>query len=71
MKYKVLGMMSGTSLDGLDLAYCIFERKENRWDFDLKHAQTLHYTEEWRLKLNEAMRMDSVQLALLPAEERV
>ena len=34
LKYHhVIGIMSGTSLDGLDLAYCIYREKEECKDF--------------------------------------
>lgn len=46
MFYKVLGLMSGTSLDGLDIAYCEFELKDEKWHYQIKHAETIPYTSE-------------------------
>lgn len=36
--------MSGTSLDGLDLAACKFWKENEMWKFDIVHAQTIEYT---------------------------
>lgn len=49
--YKVIGLMSGTSLDGLDLAACEFFEQNNAWNFEVKHAQTIPYSVFWREKL--------------------
>ncbi len=46
--------MSGSSLDGLDLAYCEFTEKENRWDYRIVAAETLSYPEEWKMLLQES-----------------
>lgn len=55
-QYKVLGLMSGSSLDGLDIAYCSFEvdarNKANpilKWD--LLEAATLPFSEKWEARL--------------------
>ena len=42
--------MSGTSLDGLDIAYVEFIKKE-KWHYHLGPCQTIKYTEEWLEKL--------------------
>jgi anhydro-N-acetylmuramic acid kinase len=51
MKYKVIGLMSGTSLDGLDIAFCEFETDESRWSYKILLGETIPYNEEWRHRL--------------------
>ncbi len=51
-KYKVIGLMSGTSLDGVDIAYCEFNHA-NRWTFDLICSETIAYDENWKKLLGE------------------
>lgn len=52
-KYRVIGLMSGTSLDGLDIAYCEF-RKEKSWKVRIHQAQTIKYSSRWRQALEAA-----------------
>jgi len=45
-EYHVIGVMSGTSLDGLDLAYIKFTIKET-WSFKIEYAETINYNSDW------------------------
>ena len=49
--YKVIGLMSGTSLDGLDIAYCRFEWKEVKWSWEIIAAETVSYSDDWKSRL--------------------
>lgn len=49
--YNVIGLMSGTSLDGLDIAFCRFSVDNNQWKYELINAQTIVYSEHWKQKL--------------------
>ena len=42
--------MSGTSIDGLDLVYVNFEKKE-KWNYKILHSVTYEYSKEWSDKL--------------------
>lgn len=53
-QYKVIGLMSGTSLDGVDIAFCTFINKNNRWSFEMKNVQTIPYPKKWHDKLQFA-----------------
>ena len=44
---SIIGMMSGTSLDGVDLAHCIFEETENSFSYHLGVCETIPYPEIW------------------------
>ena len=50
--YRVIGLMSGTSLDGLDLAYCEFTYQHDQWQFLLPVADTLTYDTAWHRMLS-------------------
>ena len=41
--YHVIGLMSGTSLDGLDIAYCRLTYKNKNWIYNILNAETLAY----------------------------
>jgi anhydro-N-acetylmuramic acid kinase len=43
--YRIVGMMSGTSLDGVDLAFCHFVYR-NSWEYTLIAAKTYPYPPE-------------------------
>jgi anhydro-N-acetylmuramic acid kinase len=65
--YHVLGIMSGTSLDGLDLAFCEFEKKD-RWAFSLIAGETIPYNEVWSEKLRTAPLLSAEELMRLNAD---
>ena len=66
-KYKVIGMMSGTSLDGLDLAYCVFQKRASGWQYTLEKAATLKYSSDWLARLSQAHTLSGVELMALDA----
>ena len=45
-KYNVIGVMSGTSLDGIDLVYATFDF-DKTWQFKIHHAETKSYSKDW------------------------
>ena len=47
VKYRVLGVMSGTSLDGIDLAIFSFSKTKN-WQFSIEKSITLPYSKYWK-----------------------
>jgi anhydro-N-acetylmuramic acid kinase len=49
--YNVLGLMSGTSLDGLDIACCEFSKESGYWKFTIPCAETIPYDEVSKMRL--------------------
>lgn len=62
MHYKVIGLMSGTSLDGLDIAYCHFENKNDSWVFSIQHTQSIDYSTEFKEKLKNTVHLAAPEL---------
>ena len=63
-QYYVLGVMSGTSLDGIDLVAVNFE-KTKQWKYQIQAAETIAYPQAWKIKLGEAQGLNSTELQQL------
>jgi len=49
--YHVIGLMSGSSLDGLDIAYCQFRFDEGNWGFKILKTDVVPFPDEWIQKI--------------------
>lgn len=47
--------MSGTSLDGVDLAYCVFTYENENWIYKILNTNTFPYTPAWKARLGALM----------------
>lgn len=54
MIYYVIGLMSGSSLDGLDICYAQYEEVRGQWSAQILASECLAYTPEWRSQLSQA-----------------
>lgn len=62
--YNVIGVMSGTSLDGVDLAYIAFNNKD-QCTYDILHSETVAYSAEWVDLLKNALHFNPSELEAL------
>ncbi|HZW62437.1 MAG TPA: anhydro-N-acetylmuramic acid kinase [Flavobacteriaceae bacterium] len=65
--YKVIGVMSGTSLDGIDLVYVEFE-VDKVWTFTIQSSNTFPYPDEWKAKLKNLVLLSPEKLKALDIE---
>lgn len=64
--YKIIGIMSGTSLDGLDIAYTQFDQdEEGHWVFKLELAETFPYESEMMNDLKNSVQLSGLELTKL------
>jgi anhydro-N-acetylmuramic acid kinase len=66
--YSAIGIMSGTSLDGLDIVFCTFGKTRGKWGYDILFAETTPYPESWRDRLSGVENGSALDLALTDAE---
>jgi anhydro-N-acetylmuramic acid kinase len=67
-QYNVIGVMSGTSLDGVDLAHIQFQFINNKWTFEIFESETIGYSQNWIDQLKSAVDFSEMQLQKLNQE---
>ena len=50
---KVLGIMSGSSMDGVDLALCEVNESAQGWQVEILEGVTVPYSETCRVRLSQ------------------
>ncbi len=54
--------MSGTSLDGLDLCYCLIKNDDDNWSFEIKETKSISYEAEMKAKLKNSIHLKADEL---------
>jgi anhydro-N-acetylmuramic acid kinase len=63
-KFMLIGLMSGTSGDGLDIAHCIFQL-DLRWKFEITKSSTIPFPEELGNRLKSSHLLPAYDLEKL------
>ena len=64
-KRCIIGLMSGTSLDGLDVALCIIEGSGLQTDLQLLHFDTLAFDEDFKNEIKTVFSKKNIELEKL------
>lgn len=62
LAYKLIGLMSGTSLDGLDICLVAFYWKDEKWSFDLQKTEAIAYSETMLAQLKQSHLLSGLDL---------
>jgi Predicted molecular chaperone distantly related to HSP70-fold metalloproteases len=68
MVYRALGLMSGSSLDGLDIVYAEFNFNFGSWQFEILASACYPYSKEWKQKLQNSIHLTAKDYLLLHSE---
>jgi len=65
LNFYAIGLMSGTSLDGLDICYAKFTQTDSAWNFEILNCETLPYSSDWEQSLRNAVNLSSEEVLKL------
>ncbi len=65
---KIIGLMSGTSLDGLDMCFVEFNYSDNKWNYNIIKAEDEPYPLEIKEKLATAQNMTALEYAFFNSD---
>lgn len=60
-----IGLMSGTSLDGLDIAFCAFNFHQGNYSFKIIKTEEIAYDREWKSRLEGGIHLSAKDLMIL------
>lgn len=65
MVYRAIGLMSGSSLDGLDIAFVHLHETAGKWSYEIIKADCYPYDSEWAARLAQATSLNARDYLLL------
>lgn len=65
MIYKVIGIMSGSSLDGIDMVFTELQELGGNWQYEIKEATCISYDKFWHQKLQQSITLSAKDYLLL------
>lgn len=65
MFYRAIGLMSGSSLDGLDIVFAEFTEQGGKWSYGIKAAGCYSFEDDWSEKLGSATELSAYDYLLL------
>lgn len=68
MVYRVIGLMSGSSLDGLDIAFVELQENSGKWTYNLQASECIPYTDDWVDRLRNTHKLPAFEYQLLHTE---
>lgn len=69
--YHIIGVMSGTSLDGIDLAHICFTVSDKKWNYEILECETVPYSQKWVDRLKSAVDFTKEELFQLNTDYTV
>ncbi len=68
MVYRVIGLMSGSSLDGLDIVFAEINENGGKWQYSIEEAACYPYSPKWTERLRTATSLSALDYQLLHIE---
>ena len=68
MIYSAIGLMSGSSLDGLDIVFTEIQEMGGKWGYEILEAECYSYSDEWVTRLKNATSLSALDYQLLHVE---
>jgi anhydro-N-acetylmuramic acid kinase len=68
MIYRAIGLMSGSSLDGLDIVFTEIHANGGKWSYEIIHAGCYTYPDDWISRLKNAVSLNAIDYQLLHTE---
>ena len=62
MVYRVIGTMSGSSMDGLDIVYCSIEETGGKWSYKIHQTECIEFDDVWKDKLKNCYSYSALEL---------
>lgn len=66
-QYQTIGLMSGTSGDGLDIAYCEFEKTKS-WQYKILKSETIPFPKKLGMALQNSHKHNGLKLSILDVD---